>query len=142
MRVNIDPNDKDENGKIILERRVSIPASEREVFNSNITNLRFIINGKLAEFEVNNSDNVLYAKYSCNVPVERFGDYPLFINNSTTNTKDIKKYSDFYTLIQVSDKIYKTNEYENPVSQEVIDKRNANKKLNPVKAFIPKDSAA
>lgn len=94
---------------------VKARVTNRELFNPRIGNLRFLINGELTEFDVQEGTNVLKPIYACYVPDSKFGPYPKFANGSNY-TSDISKYSDFYVLVQISDKIYKTDEYEHRIT--------------------------
>ena len=108
LSVNVLP-DRDENGKIVAKVRTT----DRELFNERISDLRFIIGNKVIEYEVR-SGNALYLAYWMEIPQSKFGDYPLFKGKGydTTDCRFANKYSDIYTIIQISDKIYKTDEYE------------------------------
>ena len=52
------------------------------------------------------------------IPQSYFGDYPLFKGKGydTTDVRFANKYSDIYTVIMISDKIYKTDEYEHRIT--------------------------
>lgn len=107
--------DTDEEGKYVVSARTT----DREAFNKNICNLRFIIGGRVVEYEVR-SGNRLYQSYYCNIPPENFGNYPRFKDKDGYNTTDSRwanKYSDVYTIINIADKIYKTDEYEHPIDR-------------------------
>lgn len=114
LSVNVLP-DRNEDGKIVAKVRTT----DREGFNQKISNLRFIIDNKVIEYEVR-SGNTLYLAYWMDIPQSYFTDYPLF-KGKYGETRDCRygnKYSDIYTIIQISDKIYKTDEYEHEITDE------------------------
>lgn len=113
-------DERDENGKLIVKARTT----DRELFNDRISTLRFIIDGKLVEYEVRNN-NVLYLAYWTSIPGRYFGDYPLFSSKDslTTDCRYATKYSDVYTIIMIADKIYKTDEYEHEITPTTLSGR-------------------
>ena len=135
LSVNVLP-DRDEHGKIVAKVRTT----DREGFNEKISNLRFIIDGKVIEYEVRNG-NVLYLAYWMDIPDRYFTDYPKFKGKegyATTDCRFANKYSDIYTIIQIADKIYKTDEYEHEINDDTptgkkIKKLRVDSEGNPVK---------
>lgn len=109
-----DTDVRDENGKIAAKARTT----NRELFNSRICDLRFIIDNKVVEYEVRGNNNALYLAYWLEIPERYFGDYPEFRgkDGDTTDVRFANKYSDIYTIIQIADKIYKTDEYEHEIT--------------------------
>lgn len=113
MNVTVVPSDEnDENSKYNISTRIS--GANRAAFNQKLCNLRFLIDNQVIEYDVHDGSNVLYQPFYCNIPSTKFGRYPYFKAGSrtTTNSYYAVKYSDLYTIIQIADKIYLTNEYE------------------------------
>lgn len=106
----------DENGKYKIVGRVT----DREAFNNNINKLRFLVTDnsgdqEVVEFEVR-AGNRLVPIYTATIASSKFGQYPKFNGNSDASTSNLTRYSDFYTLIQICNKIYKTDEYEHRIT--------------------------
>lgn len=87
----------------------------------NIENLRFIIDGYVIEYEIRNG-NRLYQTYWMNIPAELLDDKGLEIldknGNPTTDSRYAIRYGDINTIIELADKIYKTDEYEHLITPE------------------------
>lgn len=154
----------DAEGNPILnqEGKYQIIASvkNRELFNPRISTLRFLTDGnQLTEFEVREG-NRLVPVYTAVIKAEKFGLYPLF--DGSRNTRNITRYGDFYTLIQLSDKIYKSDDYEHGITDdtptgkkivkfnpetgqnEIVDdtiraRRNRNNQSKVLRTQVPKD---
>ena len=88
---------------------------------NSIENLRFIINGQVVEYEIR-TGNRLYQAYWVDIPSQLLADKGLEIldknGNPTTDSRYAIRYGDLNTIIELADKIYKTDEYEHLITPE------------------------
>jgi len=102
-------------------------------FAQKIQNLRFIYNGGLMEWESRVSGQSIAALYSIQIPNAVLRDNGIDLRNtqgrSVNDTKYIKQYKELVGVIYLCDKIYKTDEYDYPISSEKIADRESKSKL-------------
>lgn len=84
-----------------------------------INELRFILGGHLIEFELRG--NRLHQTYWTNIPQEVLGDVQILNKNGEPTTDS--KYAKYETIVDLADKIYKTDEYEHRITDETPTKR-------------------
>lgn len=87
---------------------------------NQLQNLRFIVDGKLIEYEVR-SGNRLYQTYYINIPEYKMqGQNPIMGKDGrpTFDSRFAIRYGDLQTIINISDKIYLTDEYEHLITDE------------------------
>ncbi len=109
-------------------------------FAQKIQNLRFIYNGGLMEWESRVSGQSIAALYSTQIPNAVLRDNDIDIRDSQGNrvndTKYIKQYKELVGVIYLCDKIYKTDEYEYPISSEKIADRESKAELLKVRRMM------
>lgn len=96
----------------------------KEIIKNNrndIQNLRFIIDGQVVEYEIR-SGNRLYQTYWMFIPQTLLDEKGLTIldknGNPTNDSRYAIRYGDLNTIIELADKIYKTDEYEHLITPE------------------------
>ena len=91
----------------------------------NIENLRVIFNGELVEFEVRNNGTV-YAIYGSDDRNVMVGD---------KEYKNIR-FAPYKRILQNANKIYVTDEYDHPISQQKVDARKKDDKITAHNRFM------
>lgn len=114
--------------------------ADKASFARRISELRFIYNGQLMEWESRKSGQSIAALYSIQIPTAVLRSNNIEIMDSqgrrVNDTKYIKQYKELVDVIRLCDKIYKTDEYEYPLSPEEIAKREDKKNLMKVRRMM------
>ena len=93
-----------------------MPTRNIQLYNEVIENIRVIIDGDVVEVEAFGTDpnrsatNTIFGEGKV-IPREKFGLFPLFLENTSRMVPKTWTYKDLFTFLMISDKIYKTDEY-------------------------------
>ena len=118
--------------------------NNKDEFIKRLPSLRFLVSGKVLEWEVKASGTIYYT-YWAYFPREKAitteGEPFYFRGKSgpTLDTRFANKYTDIANIAFACDKIYKTNEYELEISPEEKHKRVEKSQRSTLKRFMSKN---
>lgn len=105
----------------------------KDEFNNRLSQLRFVVADGVFEFESNvgpkDALQALLIPQNINSNTFSSHNYTSFKNGSYTEPKS---YGDILIIIDIATDIYKTNEYDYPISNEIQRKRNRNAKVDSI----------